>query len=206
MILWFAPAWAELPPPDYHTELANAAADQIAALARSADAPMKAAEDFASRWRRTMGQGTGPNEAKLDYELGLGWRLAGDDKKALAALDDAIRGDPTMVAARYDHGEVELNLGDLSAAKADFSQVVTLSPDGWPGHFRLADLAAREHDPDRFEHELTEALRCGFSFRDVAQDPAWQANFRDPALGPAMRRLITVYQGDDVMGLFGSPD
>lgn len=202
MILWFNLAWAELPPADYHTELANAAADQIAALARSGD--MKAAEEFRSSWRKTMGIASGPDEAKLSYELGLGWRLAGDDKRALAALDQAIASDPGMVAARYDHGEVSLNTGDLAAAKLDFDQVVRLAPDQWPGHFRLADLAARAHDPERFEHELVESLRCGFSFRDVAADPAWQAHFRDAALGPVMRRLITVYQGDDVMELFES--
>ncbi len=202
MILLVSLAWAELPPMDYHTELANAAADQVAALARSQTEPMKAAEDFAARWRRALGAGDGPDDAKIAYELGLGWRLAGDDAKALAALDEAIREDPNMVAARYDHGEVALTLGDVETARADFERVVALAPGEWPGHFRLADLAARSHDAAAFERELLQALRCGFSFRDVAQDPAWRAHFRDPELGPVLRRLVTVYQGDDVLQLF----
>lgn len=201
MILLVGLARAELPPLDYHAELANAAADQVAALARMPGEPMKAAEDFAARWRRALGGGA-RNDAKIAYELGLGWRLAGNDKEALAALDQAIRQDPDMVAARYDHGEVALTLGDTRTARADFERVVALAPGQWPGHFRLADLAAREHDAVAFERELLEALRCGFSFRDVAQDPAWRAHFRDPELGPVLRRLVTVYQGDDVLQLF----
>lgn len=201
MILWVALARAELPPMDYRAELANAAADQVAALARQPGEPMKAAEDFAARWRRALG-GSTRDDAKIAYELGLGWRLAGDDQRALAALDQAIRQDPDMVAARYDHGEVALTLGDTETARVDFERVVALAPGQWPGHFRLADLAAREHDSRSFERELLEALRCGFSFRDVAHDPAWRAHFRDPDLGPVLRRLVTVYQGDDVLQLF----
>ncbi len=206
MILLLAAAYAEIPPPDYHRELANAAADQAAVFAQAGSvAQMEAAEEFAKRWRRTLGSRDAQGSAQLAYELGLGWRLAGDAERAEGALDDAITADPTLVAALYDRGEVKLQRGDLDGALADFTEVVKHAPETWPAHFRLADIAARRGDVVVFERELTEALRYGFSFRDVAQDPAWRTIFLDPKLGLVMQRLITVYQGDDVLGLFGGP-
>lgn len=212
LLLLVGLAKGEIPPPDYRAELANAAADEIhrrAEEAATSDDPvagMGAAEEFADRWRRRVGADSGarrlPDDAKLAYELGLGWRLAGDEDRALAALNRAIVEDPSMVAAHYDRGEIELNRGRMDAATLEFQTVVRLAPTGWPGHFRLADLARRAGDASTFERELTEALRGGFSFRDLASDVSWHKTFADPALGPAMRRLITVYQGDDVMGLF----
>ncbi len=211
LLSWLAVARAEIPPPDYRSEQAQAAADEIARRAQlpadSADgarANMVSAEDFADRWRRTLGGGPGRavDDAKLAYELGLGWRLAGDETSALANLDRAIAEDPAMVAAHYDRGEIELNRGNADAAKREFETVVRLAPDGWPGHFRLADVARRANEADTFERELTSALRAGFSFRDLAADPSWLATFRDPTLGPILHRLITVYQGDDVLQQF----
>lgn len=212
LLLTAALAHGELPPPDYRSELANAAADEIrrrAEEAASSDDPfagMRAAEEFADRWRRRIGADSGSrrleDDAKLAYELGLGWRLAGDEDRALAALNLAIVEDPSMVAAHYDRGEIKLNRGQVDAAILEFQTVVRLKPTGWPGHFRLADIARRAGDAQAFEHELTEALRGGFSFRALAGDESWHQTFSHPRLGPVMRRLITVYQGDDVMGIF----
>lgn len=197
-------AHAERLPQDYHAELTDTAADTLSQLAR--DGRMDDAEAFASRWRRTVGTPSPGDAARLDYELGLGWRLSGDDARALRALDAAVDADPTLTAARYDRGEVRLNRGDVAGAREDFTAVVAQAPTQWPGHFRLADVAARAGDAATFEHELTEALRCGFTFRTIAEDPTWKARFHDPTLGPAMQRLITVYQGDDVFRLFDAPN
>jgi tetratricopeptide (TPR) repeat protein len=195
---------AEILPRDYHTELANAAADTIAAMAKAQQ--IDEAEAFAARWRSTIGVEDSAEDAKLSYELGLGWRLAGRPDRALTALDAAIKADPTMVAAHYDRGELRLHQGDLDAAKADFTAVSEAEPTAWPGHFRLADVAGRQGDVATFEQELTAALRCGFSFRSISGDPRWREVFHDPTLGPAMQRLITVYQGEDVFTLFEEPN
>ena len=81
-------AHAELLPRDYHTELANAAADTIGAMAKAQQ--IDEAEAFAARWRKTIGVTASAEDAKLSYELGLGWRLAGRPDRALRALDAAL--------------------------------------------------------------------------------------------------------------------
>ena len=124
--LWATLAWAERLPTDYHTELTDAVADTLTGLA--AAGTMDKAEDFAARWRRTVGTPTPGDAARLHYELGLGWRLAGDDARALQALDAAVEADPTLTAARYDRGEVRLTRGDLTGAAEDFTAVVQQAP------------------------------------------------------------------------------
>jgi len=191
-------AHAELPPPDYRSTTDTSAADAVDQLAR--DQGMPAAEAFVDRWERQVGA-----SARVAYELGLAWRLAGDDKKARTAFDRALAADPDLVEARYDRGEVELNAGELSAAEDDFSAVVRLQPDAWPGHFRLADIAARRGDAAAFEAHLVRALRLGFTVRVIASDPRWKGYLQDPALGPILTRLVTVYAGDDTLQLLQSP-
>ena len=191
-------ALAELPPPDYRGSLLSAAADEVARRAR--EAGMEAATTFAAQWERQVGP-----SAEVSYELGLAWRLNGDDRKALVALDRALDLAPALVAARYDRGEIELAEGDLDAAEADFREVARLEPGAWPGHFRLADVAGRRDDPAAFEAHLVDALRCGFSVRSAAEDPHWRGFLRDPSLGPILRRLVTVYQDESILKQMEGP-
>lgn len=194
----FIPVWAELPPPDYRDELQAEAAAEIGQIAQSQG--MEAADRVAQRWIRAIGE-----DSRVYYELGLAWRLAGDEKKALAALDQAIELSPDDAAAHYDRGEIRLNQGDLAGADADFQAVVRLMPSQWAGHFRLADLAGRQKDAVAFEAHLLEALRCGFSFRLVIPDPRWHEYLGDPVLGPVMRKLLLVYQDETVLQALEAP-
>lgn len=198
MILTALLAFAELPPPDYRLALMRSAADEVSRLAREEGMP--AAVDFAKRWERTVG-----TDATVAYELGLGWRLAGNDAKARAALERAVTLDPALVEARYDRGELRLNEGDLDGAEVDFRACTERAPDRWPGHFRLADVAARRGDAAAFEQHLLDALRYGFSFRDVVADPRWHDNLADPTLGPILRRLVVVYQDESVLQALEAP-
>jgi tetratricopeptide (TPR) repeat protein len=193
--MWFVlmlVALAELPPPDYRASLQEAAAAEISKIFE--ERGIEAAVEAAARWERNIGQ-----DARVAYELGLAWRLSGNEDKALVELNRAIRLDPGMVAACYDRGEIRLNRGELELAEADFEQVVALMPEAWAGHFRLADIAGRKKDPVRFKQELIEALRYGFSFRVVVSDPRWQEYLRDPVLGPELRALLVVYQDESVL-------
>lgn len=186
------PARAEMPPPDYRDALQGSAAAEVATLAR--DRGIETAAEFAGRWEKAIGA-----DARVAYELGLAWRLAGDAKAARKHLDRAVELDPAFVPARYDRGEVLLVAGDLDGAEADFREVVRLAPDQWAGHFRLADVAGRRHQPEAFETHLLEALRQGFSLRAVAGDPRWRGFLADPELGPVLRRLVMVYQDEAVL-------
>lgn len=192
MILLVAAAWAEIPPPDYRDGLMATAADEVSRVAR--EEGFEAAKAFAEAWERTVGP-----DARIAYELGLASRLVGDEKGARRYLDRAVEQDPTLLAARYDRGEVLLNAGDLDAAEADFREVAKGAPDQWAGHFRLADIAGRRRDAAGFEAHLLDALRNGFSFRKVVGDPRWRGYLADPELGPVLRRLVVVYQDEKLL-------
>ncbi len=189
MILAVGLALAELPLPDYRLAVTEAAGAEVARIARESTADE--AEDFARRWMRAVGE-----SARVQYEMGLAWRLAGDDARAAAAIDRAVELDPELVAARYDRGEIRLARGDIDGAAEDIAVVTRLEPRAWPGWFRAADVAARRGDAAAFEVALLAAFRHGFSIRLVASDPTWRGFVDDPRIGSVLRRLVTVYQGE----------
>jgi tetratricopeptide (TPR) repeat protein len=190
-------AAAEALPPDYATTLTEGAGAEVGRVGREQGAA--AAETLARRWMRTFGP-----SARVTYELGLAWRLAGDDARAEKHLDEACRLDPDLAAARYDRGEVRLAAGRLVAAREDFEAVARLEPEAWPGWFRLAELDGRAGDTRAFEEHLLRALRAGFSVRAVANDPTWRSFVTNPAVGATFARLVRVYQGDDVLEALGA--
>lgn len=192
MLALLGRAAAELPPPDYHTTLVEAAGKEVARVAQ--EATPDEADTFARRWMRTFGR-----SARVTYELGLVWRLAGDDARALKSLDEAVALDPELATARYDRGEIRLAAGELAGAREDFEAVVRLQPDAWPGWFRLAQLDGLAGDAEAFEAHLLRALRCGFQVRAVAKDPTWRRLRADAAIGPVFERLVLVYQGAAVL-------
>jgi hypothetical protein len=78
-------------------------------------------------------------------------------------------------------------------------------PDHWAVHFRLAELAARDHDTARFESHLTDAVRNGFDFRTIATDPNWRSWARDPELGKVITKLVVLYSQEDLLELLQAP-
>lgn len=193
------PSRAEAPLPDYGVVVAEAAGAEVARLAR--DEGAEQAEKFAERWMRVVGE-----SARVQYELGLAWRLAGDDARAAASIDRAARLDPNLAAARYDRGELRLARGDLDGAHDDFAAVARLEPEAWPGWFRLADVASRRGEAAAFEEALLTAFRHGFSTRLVAADPHWRGLAHDPVVGGSFRRLVVVYQGEAAWAELTQPD
>ncbi len=195
-LLLVALARAELAPPDYTTSLTEAAAKEVARVGEEQGAGE--AEKFARRWTRAFGP-----TARVTYELGLAWRLAGDDAHARRFLDEALVLDPELVAARYDRGEIRLADGDLDGAEDDFRVVVRSSPGAWAGWFRMAQIAGQRGDATAFEAHLLRALRTGFQVRAVAQDPTWRSLLQAPEVGPVLERLVLVYQGPEVLRELG---
>ncbi len=192
-------ALAELPPPDYRDVLNASAADEVTRRARATG--VADAMAFAKAWERQVGP-----DARVRYEVGLALRLAGRDREAAWWLDASLDLDPELVAGRYDRGELRLTAGDLAAAREDFEVVARVAPERWPGHFRLAEVAARRADADAFERHLLDALRTGFSVRTVVGDARWRGYLRHPELGPVLRRLVVAYQDEAVLDALESSE
>ncbi len=183
---------AERPIPGYRDELMAGAAAAVAEVGQQQGA--EAAEDLAERWYRSVDE-----DARIAYEVGLAWRLSGNEDRALVALNQTLRLDPLMVAARYDRGEILLARGKLTEAEADFVEVARLAPNQWAGHFRLADIAGRRSEPEAFHAHLLEALRQGFQLRLIVKDPHWSGFMSDSKIAPVLRSLILVYQDERLL-------
>ena len=159
--------------------------------------PLQLAIDKASAWMDQVRP-----DARLHYLVGLAHRGRGEDAKATAAYEAAIALDPKRQDAWHDLGELRLASGDLRGAKKAFEEVAELVPDGpasWVGPYRLAEVAAFEHQPAAFEVHMKEALRRGFTFRQIAHLPAWKGFYADPKLRDTVEKLILVYGTHDIL-------
>lgn len=140
-------------------------------------------------------------DGPLTYLGGLAARYAGDEQAAERRYRRALDLDPTLVEAWYDLGELLLASGRLDDAGAAFGEVAarnTAPATSWLGHWRLAEVAAHRHDAPAFEAHLTEALRRGFTFRQIAGLPNWRGFYADPALQDTLRALLLVYADPSV--------
>jgi tetratricopeptide (TPR) repeat protein len=135
-------------------------------------------------------------DGPLEYLAGLAEKYQGHDGAAEGRYRRALELDPTLVEAWYDLGEILLASGRFDGAREAFTEVsnrATAPATRWLGPWRLAEIAAHEHDARAFEEHLTEALRRGFSFRTIAGLPNWRAFAADPAIGPTLDGLLVVY-------------
>lgn len=191
LLLAVAPARADRQPPDYRAELHRAAAARAEAL--NAEGRYQEAVELARRYQK----GVEP-AADVAYEAAYALNRMAKLDEALDAYDEVLKLDPEHAAAHYDRGELLLALGRPEKARADLEAAARLRPDHWVAHFRLAELAGRDGDVIAFEDHLMAALRQGFDLRTLLADPTWRSWFRDPRLGPVLRKLVIVY-GDERM-------
>lgn len=184
-------ALAARAPPDYRDDLVRAAAARAQGLNEAGQ--FEDAIAFARSFQRTV-----TPAASVAYEIGFAYNRMAKLDEALDAYDEVLKLDPDHAGAHYDRGEILLALGRYDEASADLEAAARLRPDHWVVHFRLAELAGRRGDPVGLEQHLTDALRQGFDLRTLIKDPTWRGWFRDPALGPPLLKLVTVY-GDESM-------
>jgi tetratricopeptide (TPR) repeat protein len=202
---WSALALAEIPLPSWREELLRAEwAEVNAAIEGSCVQP------------KFIGQAKTCNEAQLrailarveqfekqvaedgglEYLVGLGSRLLGDTAAAEAHFKRATALRPDDFGAWNELGELYLVAGRWPDAQQAFTHVSALMADeplAWIGPWRLAEVAAQQHDASRFEAEMREALHRGFSFQTIAGLPNWKGFYADPALHDSIEKLITVY-------------
>lgn len=203
--MWFllaAIALAETPFPSYRDATGRAAwieIDELIEAGRYDDA-LTEADKFERSVMTTAG---------IAYLRGLAWRGKGDPKRAETELLRAIALDPDYESPWYDLGEIQMVQGRYDEAEKAFAEVARLTKDtprAMIGPWRLAECAAAQHDPAGFEEHIREALRSGFSFRQIAGLPNWQAYYADPAMRDSIEKMITVYGDRDVLTtLEGAP-
>lgn len=207
--MWFL-CWvarAEVPLPSYEEELIRARWEQVDALLRAECTtdrfPVRCtpgATERAVGWIDSF-ERTVARDAGLEYLAGLALRYDGQDAAAAGRFDAAVALDPDRADAWYDLGEIRLAQGRTADARRAFTEVARLRPTGtlsWLGPWRLAEVAATEHDAAAFERHLEAALRLGFSFQSVAGLENWRRFYADPALRDTLDKLLTVYASPEV--------
>ncbi len=147
-------------------------------------------------------------DAGLQYLAGLAHRYQGDDSRAIHRYQASLALDPDHDAAWYDLGELYVKGGRYAQAEQAFARVSELLPSGpnaWLGPWRLAEVAALQHDATGFESHIKVALQRGFSFQSIAGLPNWQRFYADPAMQDALSKLLTVYAEPAVLESLRAP-
>ena len=135
-------------------------------------------------------------DASLTYLLGLGERYRGQEALARRHYLRALELDPLHTGAWHDLGELYLIAGQFDRAHEAFEQVSKLHATGeacWIGPWRLAEIAAHRSDPSEFESQMKEAIRRGFSFRQIDGLPNWKRFYLNPDLRRVIDKMIRVY-------------
>jgi len=195
VLLWLGVAHAEMPLPSYRDAASHAAWYQVNALVEAGhyqDAIAKA-----KAYETTVNETAG-----LEYLIGLSWRYLDDGRRAERYLRHAAELDPTYPAPWSDLGEIYLVQGRYDEARRCFQHVADLvktGPGSATGPRRLAEIAAHDGDATTFEKEIREALRRGFSFREIAGLPNWQRFYADPRLRDSITKMVTVYGDPSVL-------
>lgn len=185
-------------PPDYRSDLHQAAAAEVAALA--ARGQLEEAMTLGKRFQARVE----PSAAVL-YELGLLHNQLGQTSEALDHYDRALLLNPDHADARYDRGELLLVQGAVERARADLEAAARLRPDHWAAHYRLAQLAGHRRDSTALEAHLMASLRNGFDLQTLLADPIWRQWALDPELGPPIAGLIVVYGDETILEQLRSP-
>ncbi|MCB9697407.1 MAG: tetratricopeptide repeat protein [Alphaproteobacteria bacterium] len=208
-LAWGLSALASPPLPSYREELANVRWREVDAILTAGcafdrfqggvvcgEGVTDHAIERADAFQRALF-----HDAGLEYLAGLASKYAGDEREAARRYEAALALDPELVEAWYDLGEIRLAQGRYDDARTAFERVDQLGTDGkvpWLGPWRLAEVAAHQGDADAFEAHLERALAAGFSFRQIEGLPNWKAFYADPAIGPSLRKMLTVYGTPDV--------
>jgi len=135
-------------------------------------------------------------DAELRYLMGLASRYLGEETSARRRFERSLMLDPNHIAASYDLGELLLISGELPAARDCFQRVADHNQDPstqWLGPWRLAEVSAMQGDAERFEAHLKQAIRKGFSLRQIEGLPNWIAFYQDPDLQDVIQKMIALY-------------
>ena len=96
-----------------------------------------------------------PNEAKLQYNLGIDYYKTAQYDRAMAAFRQAISIDPNYIDAYYNLGSILEYLKQDEAALAVFKQIMVRKPDDYESVFKAAYLSSKLGQPDKAKTYLS---------------------------------------------------
>jgi tetratricopeptide (TPR) repeat protein len=190
-LVWLAvtTANAEMPIPSYRAALVDEAWREV-------DALLEAGEQEKAIARAQAFQEQVTPDGSLEYLIGYAYRTTDKPIEARDHYEKAVALDPTLDEAWYDLGEIYLLEGrweDGERCFAEVAKLVTTGQFAWLGPWRLAEIAAHQKDPAKFEEHVHEALKRGFSFRQIEDLPNWRRFYADPVMHDSIDKMVTVY-------------
>ena len=213
-------ASAEIPPPSYKAAVSRRAwhevnqvlehASRLAAdeasmtpygqpakLSPSTTVKYMEAIHLAERFEQQVVETSG-----LAYLIGLTWREMGHLENAEFHYRRSLKLDESGADAWYDLGEIFLAQSRFQEARDCFEHVsllVTTGPNAWRGSIRLAEIAGHQKDAIRFEANIKEALRHGFSLHQIRGQPQWKTFYQDEVLRDSVQKLVKVYGDPSIL-------
>jgi lipoprotein NlpI len=105
------------------------------------------------------GRETPRNLAIAYYSRGLAYYDKGDDDRAIAEYNEAIRLDPKFAYAYSNRGLAYDHKGDLERASPDYNEAIRLDPKYAQAYFNRGNAYYQKGDDDRAIADYNEAIR-----------------------------------------------
>jgi tetratricopeptide (TPR) repeat protein len=99
------------------------------------------------------------NVAIAYYSRGLAYYDKGDDDRAIAEFNEAIRLDPKFAYAYSSRGLAYDHKGDLGHADPDYNEAIRLDPKYAQAYFNRGNAYYQKGDDDRAIADYSEAIR-----------------------------------------------
>ena len=105
------------------------------------------------------GRETRPNLAIAYYRRGLAYYDKGDDDRAIAEYNEALRLDPKFAQAYSSRGLAYDHKGDLGHADPDYNEAIRLDPKYAQAYFNRGNAYYQKGEDDRAIADYNEAIR-----------------------------------------------
>jgi tetratricopeptide (TPR) repeat protein len=192
LLLFCGVSAAALLPIDFQEELQAHTASKVSHLRTEKGIEM--AVQFGDAFRKEVFNGV-----SIQYELALILNQNGDLDKAYDRYTEILAGDPDHVPSLYDRGEILLLQGEYEAASVDLRKLLSLRPEEWVVHFRLAEIAGYQEDPSQMEYHILKALRHGFLLSSLVESGQhWHTWSKHPTLGLILKQIFLLYGSESL--------
>lgn len=105
-----------------------------------------------------------PNLPGVHSKLARAYRATGRHERARQLFLRELRQDPGDIDTLLDLGELLIDMNRLTESGEKFRRVLEIEPDNAEAHFRLAEIAEREHNPQSALEHFDVVLRLDPAF------------------------------------------